>query len=208
MGNLSHRYMNHTQKFTSQGNSYASQRQQPSVQQSMMAQQQQQMPQQPLFSVQPPPYDSRQSNSQYRPNLYPPSYPNDSLMPNNVRPSAISMPNDQNAFALDNNFLSTLTGWSNQDIERLRGEFQTYANMRGVIDRDGFRKLYIASLLNTTWDAIERNSDVAFRNFDINRTGVLDFNEYIIACSRMSNDSNSSLPPAMTGPSMNSSYTY
>ncbi|CAF2970943.1 unnamed protein product [Rotaria sp. Silwood2] len=82
-------------------------------------------------------------------------------------------------------FLSSLTGWSIQDIERLRQEFLNYANLYGVIDRDGFRKLYIASLLNTTWQGVELNTEAAFRSFDVNQTGALDFNEYIMACLRM-----------------------
>ncbi|CAF3404788.1 unnamed protein product [Rotaria sp. Silwood1] len=82
-------------------------------------------------------------------------------------------------------YLSNITGWSIQDIERLREEFLNYANRYGIIDRDGFRKLYIASLLNTTWPGIEFNTETAFRYFDANQIGALDFNEYVKACSRM-----------------------
>ncbi len=81
--------------------------------------------------------------------------------------------------------LSNMTGLSPTDVSRLRLEFFNYANSSGVIDREGFRKLYIASLLNMTWEAIERDAEMAFRTFDANNTGGLDFDEYIIACSRM-----------------------
>ena len=87
--------------------------------------------------------------------------------------------------------LSNLTGWTMQDIERLKFEFSTYANRFGVMDREGFHKLYAASLLNTSWDIIQREADVAFRNFDINQSGNLDFDEYIAACIRMARDSTS-----------------
>lgn len=92
-------------------------------------------------------------------------------------------------------FLSNLTGWSLDDIERLRHEFYNYANSFGVIDREGFLKLYIASLLNMTWDAVARDAEMAFRNFDVNQTGGLDFNEYITACSRMTREIQGPLPP-------------
>jgi hypothetical protein len=111
--------------------------------------------------------------------------------------------------------ISNLTGWSVQEIERLRQEFLSYTNHYGVIDREGFRKLYLASLLNMTWEALERDSEAAFRNFDINLTGFLDFNEYITACSRMSRDINpsygsSGMPPqGPAAPQMNPNpYTY
>lgn len=81
--------------------------------------------------------------------------------------------------------LSNLSGLSPTDIAHLRHEFYNYANPIGVIDRDGFRKLYIASLVNKTWEEINHEAEMAFRNFDINQTGGLDFNEYISACSRM-----------------------
>ena len=59
----------------------------------------------------------------------------------------------------------------------------------------------LPSLLNMTWEALERDAEAAFRHFDINQTGVLDFNEYITACSRMARETSS-------GPSMNPPYNY
>ena len=94
-----------------------------------------------------------------------------------IQPSVPSYGNDM--------LLANVTGFSPMDIAHLRMEFYNYANTQGVIDRDGFRKLYIASLVNKTWDAINHEAEIAFRNFDVNRTGGLDFNEYMLACSRM-----------------------
>lgn len=82
-------------------------------------------------------------------------------------------------------YLASMTGISPTDVGQLRMEFYNYANPRGIIDRDGFRKLYVASLLNKTWDMIEREAETAFRTFDVNQTGGLDFNEYMAACGRM-----------------------
>jgi Ca2+-binding EF-hand superfamily protein len=123
-------------------------------------------------------------------------------MPRYSVPAPLSLPtgHDHASYFENDAFLANLTGWSTQDIERLRHEYLTYANSYGVIDREGFRKLYVASLLNMTWEAVERDAEAAFRNFDINQTGALDFNEYITACSRMARESSSGAPP------MNSSY--
>ncbi|CAF1678462.1 unnamed protein product, partial [Didymodactylos carnosus] len=71
--------------------------------------------------------------------------------------------------------LSNLTGWSLNEVERLRHEFMMYANQHGVIDRESFRKLYVASLLNMNWETLEHDAEAAFRNFDVNLTGALDF---------------------------------
>ena len=93
--------------------------------------------------------------------------------------------------------LSNLSGLSPADIAHLRHEFYNYANALGVIDRDGFRKLYIASLVNKTWEEINHEAEMAFRNFDINQTGGLGFNEYISACSRMLRGGGNLGPPMM-----------
>lgn len=106
-----------------------------------------------------------------------------------------------NQIAYENNvLLSNLTGWSLSDIERLRFEFATYSNPMGVIDREGFRRLFVSSLLNAPWDAVDREAEIAFRTFDINRTGTLDFNEYITACTRLIRASNGSPPPSSMYP--------
>ena len=93
-----------------------------------------------------------------------------------------------------NLFLSSLTGWSTADIERLRHEFTMYSSPYGSIDREGFRKLFVSALLNMPWEAVERESESAFRSFDINQTGTLDFNEYITACTRLIRAANSTPP--------------
>ncbi|CAF5154637.1 unnamed protein product, partial [Rotaria magnacalcarata] len=94
-----------------------------------------------------------------------------------------SLPMNQNQVSYENDiFLSNTTGWSINDIERLRVEFTGYANPNGATDRHAFRKLYIASMLNMNLKTIERNAEVAFRSFDVNQTGTLDFNEYIVVC--------------------------
>lgn len=84
--------------------------------------------------------------------------------------------------------LSYTTGLPPDDIERLRREFYTYANPHGSIDRNGFRKLYIASLLNKTWEQIDHDAEIAFRNFDTNQTGLVDFDEYCASCARLSSE--------------------
>ena len=123
------------------------------------------------------------------------TYPNRSVIPH-LTSSSFSLPIDCNQLLYENDvFLSNYTGWPAEDILRLRYEFLAYANPLGVIDRDGFRKFYIASLLNTTWNALERDAEIVFRNFDANQTGRLDFNEYIITCARLSNGLNSLSPP-------------
>lgn len=94
--------------------------------------------------------------------------------------------------------LANLTGWSMADIDRLRREFAIYSTPYGVIDREGFRKLFVSSLLNMPWDAVERESEGAFRSFDVNQTGTLDFNEYITACTRLIRSANP--PPSMYPP--------
>lgn len=182
-----------------QGGMYAPYQQQPMVQQQPQYVQQPQYAQQPVIQQQQqqqPQYVPQQP-PQYRPPMFPsqqpsyqPSYPSAPSMPRYPVQPPLPLPNDRNPASYYENdaFLSNLTGWSTQDIERLRHEFFSYANSYGVIDREGFRKLYIASLLNMTWDAIERDSEAAFRNFDINQTGFLDFNEYITACSRMARE--------------------
>lgn len=148
---------------------------------------QQPVMQSPAYYQQPPP-----SPPQFRPGMpLGPSFSGG--FPGSRYPaSSLSLPRGQDAaMSYENDaFLSNLTGWSPQDIERLRHEFNSYANPMGVIDREGFRKLYVASLLNMTWEAVEHDSEAAFRNFDINQTGFLDFNEYITACSRMSRELN------------------
>jgi len=83
-------------------------------------------------------------------------------------------------------YLSNVTGLPPTDVGRLRIEFYNYANPYGEIDHTAFQKLYVASLLNMTWDDIGRDAELAFRNFDVNSTGGIDFNEYITACSRLS----------------------
>jgi Ca2+-binding EF-hand superfamily protein len=79
-------------------------------------------------------------------------------------------------------YLSNVTGLSPTDIARLRVEFYNYANPYGIIDYNSFLKLYIASLFNMEWDTIDRDAERTFRNFDVNATGEIDFNEYIFAC--------------------------
>ena len=196
-------------------------------QQAAYVQQPQYAAQQPQYAPQQPQYAPQQPAAQYRPAVagypqvqqqapaYRPSFPGGPFMPRYNSPSTFSLPHGQNQSSYENDaFLSNLTGWSTQDIERLRHEFLSYTNNNGVIDREGFRKLYVASLLNMTWEALERDAEAAFRNFDINQTGVLDFNEYITACSRMSRETNpsygsSAMPPqGSTGPQMSPSYTY
>jgi hypothetical protein len=119
------------------------------------------------------------------------SYPYGSSMPGYPGPPPVSYPYNQNqnqnqSSPNENDFyLSNLTGLHPVDIVQLRREFSNYTNSYGVIDREGFRKLYIASLLNTTWEIIAHDSEVAFRNFDVHQTGGLDFNEYITACSHI-----------------------
>ncbi len=165
-------------------------------------------PQQPQFAPQPPP--------QYRPPSFPqqqgsfrPSYSGGPYMSHypGSPASALSLPNSQNpsSYYENDSFLANLTGWSVQDIERLRHEFFSYANSYGVIDRESFRKLYIASLLNMTWEAVEHDAEAAFRNFDINQTGTLDFNEYITACARLTREVQ---VPYSSPPPMSPSYIY
>lgn len=183
------------------------------VQQPMMQPQSQFVQQPPQFAQQPFQY-LQQQPGQYRPFMpspqqgaYGPSYPSGPSMPRYpVSPLSLPHGHDSSMYYENDAFLSNLTGWSPQDIERLRHEFLSYTNSYGVIDRDGFRKLYIASLLNMTWEALEREAEAAFRNFDINQTGGLDFNEYITACSRMSRDINA--PHSSPPPPMNPSYNY
>lgn len=215
MGNMMKRNPGGAPMNPQQGGMYAPYQQQPMVQQQpMMQPMMQQQQQQPVFAQQPPPQMMQQpamgqQPNQYRPSLYPappqsyrPSYPSGPGMPRYPAPSAtLGLPPGQTSGSYYENdaFLSNLTGWSVQDIERLRHEYQSYSNQYGVIDREGFRKLYIASLLNMTWEAIERDAEAAFRNFDINQTGTLDFNEYITACSRMTRETQQSYtqpPPA------------
>lgn len=159
--------------------------------------------QQPMMQQAPP------SPPSFRPMMQqPPSYPG-GFPPSRYPASSLSLPHGHDAaMSYENDaFLSNLTGWSVQDIERLRHEFYSYTNPMGVIDREGFRKLYVASLLNMTWEAVEHDSEAAFRNFDINQTGFLDFNEYITACSRMSRELNAPYSPPPPIP-MNPSYNY
>ena len=173
--------------------------------------------QQPVMQA-PPQYFQQpamqQSAPQYRPVMpspqqvpYRPSYPSGPSMPR-YAPLPFSAPVGYDpAMSYENDaFLANLTGWSPQDIDRLRREFSSYANPMGVIDREGFRKIYVASLLNMTWDAVEHEAEAAFRNFDINQTGFLDFNEYITACSRMSRELNAPYPSSP--PPMNPPYNY
>ncbi|CAF4694391.1 unnamed protein product [Rotaria sp. Silwood1] len=170
----------------------------------------QMVPQQPVqyrpqtFPAQPQmfPPQSQMFPPQSQTNVRPP-YPSGSTMPRPPGPSPYSSPNNVNPLALYENdmLLASLTGWTIDDIERLRQEFIGYSNPMGVIDREGFRKLYVASLLNMSWQNVELDSEMAFRNFDVNQTGSLDFNEYITACSRMSRELNSPVsPPPMSPP--------
>ncbi|CAF1046687.1 unnamed protein product [Adineta steineri] len=140
-------------------------------------QQQQQQPQymqQPQYVQQPQymqqPQYIQQPQYMQQPAQYPSSYY-----------SGASSPYNQNS-----QLLSSLTGWSSPDLQRLQSEFLAYANPNGIVDRSGFRRLYISSLLNTSWENIERNAEATFRSLDINQTGGLDFNEYMIGCTRMS----------------------
>lgn len=168
---------------------------------------------QPGF-VQQPQFVGVQASPQLQPMAYPqapvqqqpassfrPAYLGPSVAPSSSAPPPLSLPQGMNQNSYENDaFLASLTGWSMQDIERLRREFLNYANAYGVIDREAFRKLYVASLLNMTWEVLERDAEQAFRNFDINRTGALDFNEYITACSRMAREGHAPAPPPMQQP--------
>ena len=138
------------------------------------------MPQQPIQQPYPP-YMPQQPMQQPSP------FGNATQMPNYfASPPSAMFPNNQNSSIQANNMtISGATGIPLPEVERFRYEFSNYANQNGVIDRDGFRKLFIASLLNMTWQDIERESEATFRRFDINQSGVLDFNEYMQACSRM-----------------------
>jgi hypothetical protein len=107
------------------------------------------------------------------------SYPNVPPMPRNAGASPMSSSYESDMH------LSSMVGLPPADVAQLRAEFYNYANPYGIIDRDGFRKLYVASLLNKTWQVIEREAETAFRNFDTNQTGGLDFHEYMMACARM-----------------------
>jgi hypothetical protein len=130
-----------------------------------------------------------QQNRSYGNGTFVPDKPN---MQGYTHGSSSSMPNTRNQSLYENNMmLLNLTGWSLADIERLRHEFTLYTNNFGVIDHDGFRKLYIASLVNMPWDSIERESESAFRTFDLNQKGSLDFDEYINVCMRMIQKANS-----------------
>lgn len=195
--------------------------QQPGVQayQPVAAQAPQYVPVQPAPQLRPMTYAQPQpSMASYQPGYpSPPSLAPRYPPPPVSSPLPLSLPYGQNQNTYENDaFLSNLTGWSIPEIERLRHEFMSYANSYGVIDREGFRKLYVASLLNMTWQALERDSEAAFRNFDVNQTGALDFNEYITACARMARETSyanqpaypSATPaqPAALGPSMSGSY--
>ncbi len=107
------------------------------------------------------------------------SYPNVPPMPRQGGPPGMPSSFDGDVY------LANLAGISPTDVEYLRMEFYNYTNSSGIIDRTGFQKLYVASLLNKTWDALEREAETAFRVFDVNQTGGLDFSEYMIACARM-----------------------
>lgn len=99
---------------------------------------------------------------------------------------AASEPIQQEKTFIDNDvLLATLSGWTVKDLEQLRNEFYDYTNQSGEIDQNGFRKLYIASLLNTKWEALENGAEAAFQNFDVNKTGKLDFNDFMVACLNM-----------------------
>ncbi|UJR31065.1 hypothetical protein I4U23_018575 [Adineta vaga] len=210
MGNVLKKDQGKVKATPQQGAMYAPYQQQPMMQQQqpMMAQQPQfvqqpmmQAQQQPQFVQQPAAYRPVM-HSQQQPS-YQPSFPSAPFMPRyNVSPP-LSLPTGNNPASYYENdaFLANLTGWSIQDIERLRHEFLSYTNSYNVIDREGFRKLYVASLLNMTWEALERDAESAFRNFDINQTGFLDFNEYITACSRMARELNTGAP--QSSPSYN-----
>jgi hypothetical protein len=229
MGNMMRRDQGAVQAAPQQGMMYAPQQrqyaQQPVMQpqpqyvQQPAMQPQPQYVQQPMMQpqhqyVQQSPQYLPQQTGQFRPSMsppqqggYQPSYPSGPSMPRYpTSPLSLSHGHDPSIHFENDEFLANLTGWSPQDIERLRHEFLSYTNSYGVIDRDGFRKLYIASLLNMTWEALEHDAETAFRNFDLNQTGFLDFNEYITACSRMTREVNASYssPP----PSMNPSYNY
>ena len=101
--------------------------------------------------------------------------------------TSLSMPSSYNPSqaTADDMYLSQITGLPLSEVQQLRSEFFIYANQSGVIDRQGFIKLYVASLVNTPWQSIEQDSEKAFRNFDLKKTGCLDFCEYVITCSRM-----------------------
>jgi len=220
MGNIMQKNKPGAQMSPQQGGMYVPYQQQPMVQQQPMMRPQQpqfvqqpvmaqqpQFVQQPQFAPQQPQFAPQQPQFAPQQGYYQPSYPSGSSMPRYPVTSPFSLSTGQNPQSTYENdlILSNLTGWSVQDIERLRHEFFSYANHSGVIDREGFRKLYIASLLNMTWEALEHDAETAFRNFDINQTGGLDFNEYITACSRMTRELN---PQHGSPPSANPSYMY
>ena len=135
--------------------------------------------QQPMQYMQQPQYVQHQHRipSQYMPQQpmqqpYPPYIPQQPMQ----QPSPF-----ENATQMPNYFASPPSAmFPNNQNSSIQAN-----NQNGVIDRDGFRKLFIASLLNMTWQDIERESEATFRRFDINQSGVLDFNEYMQACSRM-----------------------
>ena len=148
----------------------------------------------PMQQAMPPRYGSPfgQASSGYGPTLGQASPGYGQFYPN-VPPSAHFLGASQESDV----YLSSMAGLSPTDVTQLRMEFNNYANPYGIIDRDGFRKLYVASLLNKTWDMIEREAETAFRNFDVNQTGGLDFHEYMTACARM-----------LRGPGQSSGYPY
>lgn len=134
----------------------------------------------PQSGFQRPPMPMNQMPMNQMSQGYPSAY-------SNIRPQAAGYPGQlppSSSYESDA-FLSNITGVSPNDIGHLRMEFYNYANQNGIIDRDGFRKLYIASLVNKTWDALDHEAEIAFRTFDSNGTGGLDFNEYMMACARM-----------------------
>ena len=82
------------------------------------------------------------------------------------------------------NRLSLITGCSTNEIKKLHNSFLNHANSSHVLDKNGFKSLYF-ELKPEDQEPFTQIIDYIFSAFDRNKSGEIDFEEFIVTYLRL-----------------------